>query len=292
MLPAADSLSKEPMRVFIATFIATSLWAQIYVYDVDGRRVLLPSPEEKRERRVIEDGPGGKVVEELVERRDVNGNKLPPEKVRIVERKDADGASVVETTVFRSDLNGRMAPEERSVVSTRQSNGQTLTQAVTERPSVNGGLEPVEKTSSQTVTVNGKTQTNRSTFVLDQSGNFTEAVRELIEKVPEGKGAKEVVQEFRNAPTGKMELTGQRIRVDIPGADGSTTSEITIYGAVAPGRAADGQLKLREQQLVTRKPGPGNTLVESISVRRPDLADSKMGKYEKVGEKVTQLPKP
>ena len=71
--------------------------AQIYVYDVDGRRVLLPAPEEKRERRVVEDGPNGRVSEEIVERRDANGNKLPPEKLRVVEKQGADGATIVET---------------------------------------------------------------------------------------------------------------------------------------------------------------------------------------------------
>jgi len=98
------------------------------------------------------------------------------------------------------------------------------------------------------------------------------------------------VQEYRNAQSGKMELSGQRVKVDIPNPDGSTTSEVTIYGAVAQGRAADGKLKLREQQLITTKPGPGNTQVESISIRRPDLSDSKLGAYQKVGEKITQKP--
>jgi hypothetical protein len=272
------------------TFSATML-AQIYVYDVDGRRVLLPAPEEKRERKVVEDGPNGRVIEETIERRDVNGNKLPPEKVRVVEKQGADGSQVVETTTFRSDLNGRLTPAERAVVTTQQQSGQRVTTSIIERPTVNGSFAAVEKMASQTTAADGKERTNRSTYVLDPSGRFVEAVRELIEKAPEGSGAKEVTQEFRNAPTGKMELAGQKIKIDTPNADGSSTSEITIYGAVAPGRTADGNLRLREQQLVTTRPGPGNTLVESISLRRPDLSDSKLGAYQKVGEKVIQLPK-
>lgn len=265
--------------------------AQIYVYDVDGRRVLLPAPEEKRERRVVEEGPNGRVSEEIVERRDANGNKLPPEKLRVVEKQGPDGSTIVETTKYESDLNGRLAATERAVVTTQQQSGQTKTISVVERPTVNGSFAAVEKTASQTTSAYGKQQTNRSTYVLDQSGNFVEAVRELIEKAPEGKGAKEVTQEFRNAPTGKMELTGQKIKIDSLNPDGTSTSEITVYGVAAPGRSADGPLKLREQQLITTRPGPGNTVIESISVRRPDLADSKLGVYQKVGEKVTQIPK-
>lgn len=266
--------------------------AQIYVYDTDGRRVLLAAPEEKRERRVVEDGPNGRVIEEIVMRRDANGNKLPPEKLRVVEKHGADGSTIVETTTYQSDLNGQMVATERAVVTTQQQQGgQTKTISVVERPTVNGSFAAVEKTASQTTAANGKQQTNRSTYVLDQSGKFVEAVRELIEKAQEGKGAKEVTQEFRNAPTGKMELTGKKIKIDTPNADGTSTSEITIYGVAAPGRTADGPLKLREQQLVTTRPGPGNTLIESISVRRPDLSDSKLGAYQKVGEKVTPMPK-
>lgn len=278
------------MKYFTLLSVAGILSAQIYVYDANGRQVLLPSPNEKRSQKVIEEGPGGRVVEETIERRDVNGNKLPPEKVRTVERQAADGSKVVETTVYTSDLNGRLAPSERSILTTQQQGAATVSTTVVERPTVNGTFAAVEKSTAQTVTENGRAKTNRSTFVLDQNGSFVEAVRESIEKVPEGNGVKEVVQEFRNAQTGRMELTGQRVKVDIPNPDGSTTSEVTIYGAVSQGRTADGKLKLREQQLITTKPGPNNTQVESISIRRPDLADSKLGAYQKVGEKVIQKP--
>ena len=220
----------------------------------------------------------------------MNGNKLPPEKVRAVERKAADGSKVVETTVFTSDLNGRLAASERSVITTQQQGSASVSTTVIERPTVNGTFAAVEKTTAQTTDENGRALTNRSTFVLDQNGNFAEAVRERVKRAPEGSGVKEVVQEYRNAQSGKMELSGQRVKVDIPNSDGSTTIEVTIYGAVAQGRAADGKLKLREQQLITTKPGPGNTQVESISIRRPDLSDSKLGAYQKVGEKITQKP--
>ncbi len=259
---------------------------QIYVYDVDGRKVLLPTPQEQRTRKVLEDGPGGKVSEETIERRDVNGNKLPPEKVRIVERQGSGGEKIIETTTYQTDLNGRLAPAERSLVTTQQQGNQVSSTTIVERPSVNGGMAPVERIASQTVKQGEQESTTRATYVLDSSGNFVEAVRESIEKVKKGNETREVVNEFRNAQTGKLEMTGQRVVVEMTNADGTKSSEISIYGAVAPGRAADGKLKLREQQLVTTKPGQGNTQVESISVRRPDLSDSKMGAYQKVGERI------
>jgi len=278
------------MRHILLLSISTALLGQIYVYDVDGRRVLLPSPVEKRTRTVVEDTPGSKVFEDIIERRDVNGNRLPPEKIRIVEKQTPGGEKTVETTVYQSDLNGHLGATERSIVTVQLQGAQTTTTAIVERPTVNGSFAAVEKTASETRKEGAKELTNRATYVLDQNGSFIEAVRESIEKTTEGKGFKEVALEYRNAPTGKMELTGQRVKVETSNADGSTTSEVSIYGTVAQGRTVDGQLKLREQQLVTTKPGPGNTQVESIRIRRPDLADSKLGAYEKVGEKITQLP--
>ncbi len=280
------------MRFIWLVCVCMVLSGQTYVYDANGRKALLPSPEEKRERKVVEEGPNGRVSEELVERRDVNGNKLPAEKVKIVERKGESGETIVESTTYRTDLNGKMTVAERQIETTRKQGDKTFASTVIEQPTVNGGFAEVEKTASQVVTSGEKTVTNRSTYVRDASGRFVEAVREQSERSPDGKGVKEVTQEYRNAPTGKMELTGQRIKMDQKNADGTSTSEITVYGVAAPGRTGDGQLQLREQQLVQRQPGEGNTEVESISIRRPNLTDSKLGEYQKVGEKVVTNPKP
>lgn len=280
------------MRKMLLMLAGGVLSGQIYVYDSDGRRVLLPSPEEKRERRVVENGPNGKVSEETIERKDANGNKLPAEKVRIVERKGESGETIVESTTYRSDLNGKMTAAERQVQTTQQQGRQTLTTTVVEQSTVNGGFTEVERRKSEAIAAGKNTKTNRSTYVRDANGNFVEAVREFVELSPDGKGLKEVTQEYRNAPTGKMELSGQRVKLDMVNPDGTSTSEISIYGVAAPGRTAGGELKLREQQLVTVRPGSENTKVESISIRRPDLADSKLGAYQKVGEKVSPKEKP
>lgn len=278
------------MRYLTSLVFVAALSGQTYVYDVDGRKVPIAGPQESRQRKVLEDGPGGKTVEETIERRDASGNKLPPERVVTVERKNADGTKVTETTVMQTDLNGRMVAKERTVQTTQEQGATTFVNTVVERPTVNGGFSTVEKLQAQTVKTEGKETTTRSTYVTDANGQFKEAVRELVEKVPDGKGTRETVQEFRNAQTGKLELSGQRVTLELQNADGTKSSEVTIYGAVAQGRTSDGKLKVREQQLITSKPGPGNTVVESISVRRPDLADSKMGSYQKVAEKVTTAP--
>ena len=279
------------MRYLLALLVIPASLCQTTVYDADGRAKALPSIQESRKRKLIEDGPNGRIYEESVDRRDASGNPLPAEKLRIVERKAPDGASVIETTTFRADLNGRLSPTERSVQSTLQQGALTSTSSTLEKPNINGGFVAVEKIASQTTAVGGgRETTNRSVYVPDANGRFVEAVRESRERTPDGSGIRETSNEYRNASTGKMELSGQKVTIEMRNPDGSSTSEITIYGIAAPGRPAEGQMRLREQQLLTVKPGANGTSIESLSIRRPSLNDAKLGAYQKLSEKVVPAP--
>ncbi len=280
------------MRILIALPLIAAALAQTVVYDSDGRPMPLPSIEESRKRKLIEDGPNGRVYEETVSQRDAAGRQLPAEKFRIVERNAADGANVVETTTYRADLNGRLSPVERSVQSSLKQGAITTVSNIIEKPSVSGGFVVVEKIAAQTTVAGpGRETTIRSVYVPDAGGRFIEAVRESKERTRDGANVREVSNEYRNASTGKMELSGQKVTVEVRSPDGSSTSEITIYGVAAPGRPADGQLKLREQQLLTVKPAANGAVVESLSIRRPDLSDQKLGAYRKLSEKTILPPK-
>jgi hypothetical protein len=277
------------MPIALLALAASVLLAQsqTYTYDSDGRRVPLPATQETRKLQVVEDGPNGRIVEEIVQRRDASGNPLPAEKVRTVTRQSADGAQIVESTTFRADINGRMETLERTSTSTTKEKAVTTV----ERPNINGRFDLIEKAASQTTTVDGKTVVNTSIYRTGLDGKLVEAVRQVTERKPEGNATKEILTEYQNASTGRMELSAQKVTVSMANPDGTTTSEITIYGLAQPGRPTDGQLHVREQQLLTTKPGPNNTVQETISVRRPDLADPhKLGAYTKIAEKVTQKP--
>lgn len=278
------------MKYFTLLSLAGTLWAQIYVYDANGRRVPLPSPEEKRSQKVVDDGNDGRIVEETIERRDVNGNKLPPEKVRMVERQAADGSKVVEKTVFTSDLNGRLAASERSVITTQQQGSASVSTTVIERPTVNGTFAVVEKTTAQTTDENGRALTNRSTFVLDQNGNFAEAVRERVKRAPEGSGVK-------RSCAGVPQCAIRQDGTERPAGEGRHPEFGWIYNHRSNNLRRSSAGKGRRRQVETARTAvdydqawPGNTQVESISIRRPDLSDSKLGAYQKVGEKITQKP--
>ncbi len=279
------------MRILLL-FIASILAAQTYTYDSDGRRVVLPSVSEDRRTRVVEEGPNGRVIEEIVRRKDPDGNPLPEERVRTMEKTGPAGETVVETLTYRADFNGRLSLAEKTTLSTAKAGDKTNTTTVVERPSVNGALSVVEKAAAETTIQNGREVTSRSIFRANASGGLSEAVRESVEKASVNGKMQETVTTYQNASTGQLELSQQKVTVSVAHPDGSSTSEITIYGVTAPGRLPDGKLKVREQQLLETKRGPGNTVVESFSVRRPDVTDSKLGAYQKVGERVREVPKP
>jgi hypothetical protein len=282
------------MRMIVFLFPLVVM-AQTYVYGPDGRREVFPTVSEKVERKVLSEGPDGKVMEEVVQRRDANGNALPAEKRVTVEKKDASGASVVETTLYRADLNGRMQAAERSRVESAAVEQGKQTTTTVEVLNLNGSFQPVEKVSALTSQVQGKEVTTTSVYRPGASGGFVEAERAVSEKVPTGNGFKENVTEYEAAfaagGTGQLVVKGQKVTVAVQNPDGSTVSQIAIYGLGGDGKTVDGrQLKLREEQLVTRKPGPENTVKESLAIRRPDVnRPEKVGEFKPVAERVEKV---
>lgn len=276
------------MIVFIFPLVMV---AQTYVYGPDGRREVFPTLNEKLETKVLSDGPDGKVVEQLVLRRDANGNALPAEKRVVVEKKSAGGGSVVQTTVYRADLNGTLSPAELSIVENDigpQGKQSTTTVQV---PNLNGSFQTVEKVAAVTAQVEGKEVTTTSIYRSGINGSFGEAQRLVSEKVPQSSGFKESVTEYQTGETGKLVVKGQKVTVAVQNPDGSTTSQIAIYGLGGDGKTIDEQkLKLREEQLVIRKPGPDNTVKESLSVRRPDVnRPEKVSDFKPVSERVEKV---
>ncbi len=283
------------MRFVISSLLpllALAQSSQNYVYDSDGRRVALPSFSEQRQTKIVSDGPDGRVVEEVVLRMDAQGNAMPPQRIRVVERAGANGERIEERLTYEADINGRMSLQEKTTVTTSASGGRTLTNTTVEKPSVNGGMQLFEKVAAQKYNENGKEVVNRAIYRAGASGELSENARELIERVTENGVPKETVSVYESVSTGQPILSQQKTTVALTNPDGSTTSMVTIYGVDAPGRPAGGPLKVKEQQILTKRSGEGNTIVESLSIRRPDLADGRLGKEIKVGERVVKPAQP
>jgi hypothetical protein len=259
---------------------------------INGRSVPLESVEEK----VISDGPEGRVIERVVKRYGQNGQPGQPEKVRIEEKKQPGGGTTVLTTVFDSDINGRFAVRERSTMRTSQSGDTVNAQTLVERPSLSGSLDVVERREEiRSGDPKKQVTTDLTVYRKDTNGGFAQAERITGQTVVENNQTTQTTATYNTNMTGKLELAGQRVSRVQKAADGTELEVVDIFGSAPPGRTPQNGPVLREQQIIERRPGGGQALVETFSIRRPDLESGRLGPARKISETVCTgkcLPEP
>jgi hypothetical protein len=247
------------------------------VAGLNGRPVAVETAEEK----VIEDAGGRKVIERTIRR-----DGAPAERVRVETESLPGGGTVSRTTVYRADLNGRLAPAERTVSESRPEGAATATATRVERPGLNGGFELVERRERQSRELaGGARETAETVYRRDASGRFSEAARQVQRQTKEGDAVVERTEEFENASTGRMQLSRQTVARSVKDADGERRV-VDVYGPAAPGRAAEGALQLRERQVVERREeASGHT--ETFSIQRPTVDDARrLGPLVRISETV------
>jgi hypothetical protein len=304
----AETAYPQSMRAFCLLVVCCApAWAQAsYSYDMNGRRVesgrlngatvtveTAPSangrrvPLERIEERVVEQDGSRSVVERTIRRFDQNGNPAQTEKVRIEERKSADGTASTETVTWRADINGRLELAERARAEARPSAAGLRTETTIERPTLNGAFEPREKRSTTERKSDGRVQRETVTWRPDSNRRFGEVLRQVTERTERDGRTTENTAQYEVGPAGKMEIALQSVSRSVKNADGSERVEVDLFRNVVPGRPRAGEPGLIEQQLVERRPGAGGTVVESVSVRRP-LPDGSQpaGAYQKIAERV------
>lgn len=240
------------------------------VRSINGRTV----PLEKIEDHVLRDDASGKVIERIIRRYDPTGNPGTPEKVLIEEQKGPNGASTITSSTYRGDVNGRMQLIEKTMTRTGVTGDTKTSETAVERPSVNDTLQVVEKQSVVQTKQPGGYQENVVTLRKDQNGSFYPAVRKVTEHTERGGQTVDNTAEYEVGSSGNLELHGQTVSRSTKRPDGSTDTVVDILGRNVPGVVNDsGALKLKEQQVIERKPGPGKSVVETLSVRRPSVSD-------------------
>jgi hypothetical protein len=297
--------------LFLAVATASAQQSKAtYTYDVNGnrvegvrlqsgkseRKVLVKSPnggtvpEVTSEEKVISDSGGRRVVERLVRRYDPDGKPIAPEKILIEEQKNPDGSSNVLTTIQRGDVNGRYEFVERSRSESRKSGDTTTTSTAVERPTLNGSFDVIEKRDeTRRETKAGDVTQNSTVYRPDTNGRFQEAERQSFEKKVTGGQSLENDASYLVQNNGRLELVRQKVTRSMKAADGSEHKEVDVFEPAFAGRVTsetDTQPKLREQQVIERRPSASGS-VESLSVRRPLPSDpSKLGNLQKVGETI------
>jgi hypothetical protein len=238
---------------------------------INGRTV----PLEQVDEQVLRNDSSGKVTERIIRRYDPQGNPLPPVRETIEEQKRPDGGSTVQSTTYRADINGNMQIIQKSVTDTQKNGSGETSETVVQRPTGNG-LETVEK-QTQVVSKQGDNyQAESTTYRSDGNGGFFPAVRQTTEHRVQGSEIVEKSAEYEKGGTsGELQLHGQTVTKTTTRPDGSRDAVVDIYSRDVPGTVSGNEsgLKLQEQQTIESTPGPGNTVVETLSVRRPTIAD-------------------
>ncbi len=251
---------------------------------INGRLV----PIERVEEHVLRDDASGRVVERLIRRYDATGNPTTQVKETIEEQKRADGGSTIQTTRYEGDINGNQRLIEKSLTDIRKSGSTETSETVLQRPTLNGSLETVEKKDSVRVKEGTGYREDSTVSRRDGNGGFGVAVRKTTEHSEQGAQATDNTAEYEAGPDGRLQLHGQSVANTVTRPDGSKELVVNLFGRNAPGTVdADGKLKLFEQQLIEQKPGAGNTVVETLSVRRPTVSDpNALGATKQISETI------
>jgi hypothetical protein len=249
---------------------------------INGRTV----PMEKVEQRTIHSDASSKVVERIIHRYDPQGNPLPPAREVIEEQIKPDGSSTTTRTTYSTDINGNTAVTEKSVTTLQKNSSGETSETVVDRPTLNG-FETVEKQSTvQTKQPDGY-QSESTTYRRDGNGGFFAAVRQTTDHKVQGSDISDNTAEYERNPEGELQLHGQTVSHTVTLPDGLTNSVVDIYSTNVPGTVSEGGLKLQERQTIDNTPGPGGSVVQSLTVQRPTVSDpGSLGSPRQISETV------
>ncbi len=240
-------------------------------------------PLEKHEERVLSRAADGTVISEAIVRKyDPTGQLASTERTVTEQRNTPGGGSVVNSTTYRSDVNGEEKPAERRTVDTRVSGSTTTVNTVVDRPGMDGSFQTAEKRMELTnVTESSPTKktstTTESVSRGTPNGGVSEAEGEVLAETQSG--SQTVVNTTVYQPggeTGSLQFQEQRVATTSTAPDGSQTVKVDVYAPSADGhvQSAGSPPQLNQEQIITREKGPDGSIVETFSIREPSVSDA------------------
>jgi hypothetical protein len=253
---------------------------------INGRSV----PVEQVEQRVLRDDASGKVIERTIRRYDPQGNPMPSVRETIEEQKHADGSATTQSTTYRGDINGGLQIAEKTITESHVSASSETSETIVQRVTPDG-LATVEKRNLVVVKQPSGSQSESTTYRSDGNGGFYTAVQQTTEHTEQNSHSTDSSAEYERGPNGELQLHSQTVTKTVTRPDGSQDAVVEIYGRSVPGTVSgsDSALKLQEQQVIETAPGPNNTVIQTLSVRRPSVSDPQtLGPARQISETVCQ----
>lgn len=247
-------------------------------------------PMEQVEVHVLRDDASGKVTERIVRRYDPQGNPMPSLRETIEQQKHPDGSSTIQSTTYRGDINGNLQIAEKTITDFHPTGSGESSQTIVQRATADG-LQTVEKRDEVMVKQPSGYQSETTTYRSDGNGGFFTAVRQTAEHTEQNSQSSDSSAEYERGPNGELQLHSQTVTKTVTRPDGSKDAVVEIYGRKVPGTVtgSDATLKLEEQQVIESAPGPNNTVVQTLSVRRPSVSDPQtLGPARQISQTVCQ----
>lgn len=237
-------------------------------------------PLEQHEQRVIRSDSTGSVIESIVRRYDPDGQFASTERTLTETHTHPDGSSTVQSTTFRADVNGTEQPVERRTVDTQVAGKTTTNNTVIEQPGQSGSLEPVEKQAEVTEDLSQGTQkkssTTESIYRANPGEGFREAVRKVTTETQSDDQTVNDVTDYEPGTTaGSLEFQERRVSTTTTAPNGSQSTIVNVYAPSVDGvvQSSDQPPQLKQQQIITRIKNPDGSVVDTLSVREPNLSD-------------------
>ncbi len=246
------------------------------------------SPLERVEQKTLRDDAAGKLVERVVRRYDGAGNLASTEKLLIDERKEPNGNSIVETTTYASGINGDMRLVERSSTRNELSGTTQTSDTVIERATINGGFDVVEKKNAVIAKRGDGQEEAVITYRKDPGGSFYAAVRSVTDRTVSGNTTTDNTAKYEVGATGRLELHAQTVKTVQKRPGGGEDVAVDLFDKNIPGVVNDtGALRLKEHEIIARRPAADGAVVETFSVQSPSLSDpNKLGPPRQLSETV------
>jgi hypothetical protein len=128
--------------------------------------------------RIRFQGAGQKVIEKRTHRYDTAGNPVSQQVVREEEHLLPDGTRQKTTTVYESDINGRMNEVERIIENTKKVGNVTRSTTTAERPDINKRFKVYERAESERTQQSDAVATEKSSRKVDNGlGTMIEVER-------------------------------------------------------------------------------------------------------------------
>lgn len=268
LAPAQSSSTTSINGETPVTVVSADHNQTLLTQSINGRQV----PMQQTETHVLSKTESGSVTETMVRHYDLDGHLTSTTKT-VTEVQNRPGGSTSTSTTYATDINGTLSETERKTVDTETHGETTNTQTVIDRPSINGGLQPVEKRSAVTESKPDTSHQDETVYRPNGNGGFDVAERKMVDTTHTNNETTETTALYQPvADVSKLQLERQQVKKTVKQPDGSEREVVDYYLPSTPGdvRSPDAPPQLWEQDTIQRKPGPDNSVVQTVVARRTD----------------------